>query len=400
MKRQTLLLAAAVFAASSARGDPPQYQIYDIGVVQGGDYASEALGVSTANIVVGRSLRSGGSQAFAWTRSGGIVALPNLPGRAYCAATGAKNYNGTAFVGTCSTTASGADRVPVVWQDGVVALLPLPSSTTVGEANSIGPTNLAVGSAGTGTEQRAAIYTRTTANLVTQTTSTGSYFLAALAISEFNRVVGEGVDPNNPARKVGIAYSPSTGEMLEVGVLPGMNGAIVYGIANYGQFLAGASMLNQGPPRPFVLSENNALVAIPLVAGTSQGWACAVNSFGWAVGTDLSEFTVPFLYDGTATYRLADLIPSGAGWDLVTNTLSAAVGITDGRAIVGTGVHNGQTRAFAMLPPQTFFCTVCHKSSQTLTYPCDSPDYRRHLDHGDTQGPCPLAAPPRSAGDH
>jgi hypothetical protein len=33
-------------------------------------------------------------------------------------------------------------------------------------------------------------------------------------------------------------------------------------------------------------------------------------------------------------------------------------------------------------------CTVCHKRTTTLTFPCASLDYRRHLDHGDTMGAC------------
>ena len=89
---------------------------------------------------------------------------------------------------------------------------------------------------------------------------------------------------------------------------------------------------------------------IPLPTGTTQGSARAVNSAGWAVGTASSAFAIPFLYDGTATYRLADLIPAGTGWDLSTNTSSSALGISDGNVIVGTGVFNGQVRAYAMVP--------------------------------------------------
>jgi len=33
-------------------------------------------------------------------------------------------------------------------------------------------------------------------------------------------------------------------------------------------------------------------------------------------------------------------------------------------------------------------CTVCHKRTQTLTFPCNSLDYRRHLDHGDPMSAC------------
>ncbi|MDQ6861795.1 MAG: hypothetical protein M3032_11650 [Verrucomicrobiota bacterium] len=33
-------------------------------------------------------------------------------------------------------------------------------------------------------------------------------------------------------------------------------------------------------------------------------------------------------------------------------------------------------------------CTVCHKRSQTLTFPCGSLQYNGHLAHGDPMGPC------------
>src|SRR5512140_1402776 len=92
------------------------------------------------------------------------------------------------------------------------------------------------------------------------------------------------------------------------------------------------------------------MVAIPLALGTSQGSARAVNSAGWVVGNDSSAFSIPFLYDGTNTYRLADLIPPNSGWDLSMNTSSSADGISDTGVVVGTGVHNGETHAYAMVP--------------------------------------------------
>jgi hypothetical protein len=33
-------------------------------------------------------------------------------------------------------------------------------------------------------------------------------------------------------------------------------------------------------------------------------------------------------------------------------------------------------------------CAVCHKRTTTLTFPCNSLEYRRHLDHGDPNGAC------------
>ncbi len=33
-------------------------------------------------------------------------------------------------------------------------------------------------------------------------------------------------------------------------------------------------------------------------------------------------------------------------------------------------------------------CTLCHKRVLTITVVCGSMDYQRHIDHGDTIGPC------------
>src|SRR2546423_15389201 len=75
------LLSVAIISAATAT--TPQYQIYDIGVIDLSDDASQGFGVSHGGIAVGRSIRTGGSQAFTWTVSGGIVWAANLPGRGH-----------------------------------------------------------------------------------------------------------------------------------------------------------------------------------------------------------------------------------------------------------------------------------------------------------------------------
>ena len=333
------------FEVQAAPG--PQYQIFDIGVVQPGDTASQGFGVSRAGIAVGRSLRTGGSQAFTWTLQGGIVGLPNLPSRSYAVSNSANDTG--IVVGTGATTAFGSGRLPVVWQNGVVSQLPLPPGETLGDANSVNASNVAVGSVDAGSLQRGVIYSGGSASIITQTTSNGSYFLTAFGINDSGRIVGQGIDPQNAARNVGIVYDIGQNMAFEVGALPGMNGALAFGVSNTG-FVVGSSMLNQGSGLPFIWSDKNGIMAIPLAVGTTQGSARAVNSAGWVVGNDSSAFSIPFLYDGTNTYRLADLIPPNSGWDLSMNTSSSALGISEDRIIVGTGVHNGETHAYAMVP--------------------------------------------------
>lgn len=326
---------------------PPQYQIYDIGVVQTGDTASQGFGVSTGGVALGRSVRSGGAQAFRWTLGGGIVGLPNLAGRAFCVSNTANDSGIVA--GTCASTLFGSSRLPVIWQNGAVSQLPLPMGETLGDANDVNASGVAVGSINGGSLQRGVIYSGGNATVITQTTSNGSFFVTAFGVNDSGRIVGQGIDPTNAARNVGIVYDIGSSSAFEVGALPGANGALAFAVSNTG-YVVGSSMLNQGSGLPFIWSQSGGMVAIPLASGTTQGSARAVNSSGWVVGNDSSAFSIPFLYDGTATYRLADLIPAGTGWDLSMNTSSSALGISDNNVIVGTGVYNGQVHAYAMVP--------------------------------------------------
>ena len=340
----SLLLVAMVSAATATT---PQYQIYDIGVIDAGDDASQGFGVSPGGIAVGRSIRTGGSQAFTWTLNSGIVGLPNLAGRSHAVSNSADD-TGTS-VGTAATTLFGSSRLPVMWQNGAVSQLPLPAGETLGDANSVNASGVAVGSVDAGSLQRGAIYTGASGAIITQTTMNGSFFVTAFGINDSGRVVGQGIDPMNAARNVGIVYDIGQNMAFEVGALPGLNGALAFGVSNTG-FVVGSTMLNQGSGLPFIWSDQGGMVAIPLATGTSEGSARAVNSAGWVVGNDSSAFSIPFLYDGTNTYRLADLIPPNSGWDLSMNTSSSADGISEDNVIIGTGVHNGDTHAYAMVP--------------------------------------------------
>jgi uncharacterized membrane protein len=324
----------------------PQYEIFDLGLVQPTDTASQGFGVSPGGWAVGRSVRTGGAQAFTWFVGTGTGGLPNLPGRDFCVANGA-NDNLT-FVGTCASTLFGTSRLPVIWH-GKMSQLPLPAGETLGDANDVNSSGVAVGSVDSGSAQQAVIYNGATATVITQTTTNGCFFNTAFGINDSGRVVGTGIDPNNAARNVGMVYDVGQSSAFEVGALPGANGALAFGIGNGGH-VVGSSMMNQGSGLPFIWTQAGGMVAIPLPAGTTQGSARGVNKTGRAVGTASSAFAIPFYYDGAVTYRLADLLPPGTGWDLSTNTSSSAMGISDGNVIVGTGVLNGAVHAYAMVP--------------------------------------------------
>lgn len=381
------LAGCVVCVAGGVASAQPQYTIIDMGVLPG-DANSQAFRISDNGTATGRSLPSSGStRAFSWTQAGGMVGLPNLAGRNFGVGNGVNNA-GT-IVGTGSSTVFGSSPLPLIWSGGVVAQLPLPAGQTLGRANGINNLGTAVGSVNGGSLERGVIYSGGaggSASVITQTTGTGQFLITAFAINDAGRVVGFGGDPNNAAANVGYVLDTATGTAFSVGGLSGLNGAICFGVSQAGH-VVGSSMLNQGPGLPFIYTDAGGMVAIPLPAGTSQGSARGVNSQGWAVGTASSAFAIPFLYDGTATYRLADLLPAGSGWDLSTNTSSSAVGISESGVIVGTGVLGGAVRGYAMVPvvacyvdcdgsaalsPADFSCFLGKYRAGTLPYAdCD-----------------------------
>jgi uncharacterized membrane protein len=337
---------AVVLAVGGVVRAQPAYTIHDLGVIDPGDIASQGNGASAGGVGVGRSVGVS-NRAFSWTLGGGLVALPNLPGRAFGVAYGA-NDSGL-VVGDGTTTAFGSGSLPLVWTNGSVSQLPLVSGETIGRARDVNAHGVAVGSNSSGSLEYGVYWDAGAPFPITQTTDNGSRLVVANGINDAGLVMGFGVDPNNAARNVGFVYDTTTGIAFEVGALNGMNGAIAFGISNAGH-IVGSSMLNQGSGMPFLWTESGGIVPIPLPAGTSQGSARGVNADGWAVGVASSAFAIPFLFDGAQTYALQDLLPGGTGWDLATNTSSAALGISDTGVIIGTGVLNGDIRAFAMVP--------------------------------------------------
>jgi len=346
---RTAALGLALSIAGAALADPPQYQIYDIGLVQAGDAGSQGFRVSNNGVVTGRSLRSGSSSAYSWTVAGGLQTMSNLasPSRPYSVGNGV-NDSGV-VVGTGATTAFGSSRLPIMWQGGVATQLGLPSGQTLGDANDVNSFNIAVGSVGSGVTQFGAIYQGGTGSIISTTTSNGSYLRTAFSINDSVLIVGQGIDPNNAAVNVGIVYDMNSNTAYSVGALSGRNGALAFDVSNAGH-VVGSTMLNQGSGTPFIWTQLGGMVEIALPSGTSSGSARGVNSSGWAVGTASSAFAIPFLYDGSNTYRIADLVDPSSGWDLSTNTSSSAMSISDSGIIVGTGVFNGSVHAYALVP--------------------------------------------------
>ena len=88
-------------------------------------------------------------------------------------------------------------------------------------------------------------------------------------------------------------------------------------------------------------------IGAPPGHATSEAWA--INNLGHVVGQTGSEVVFGdfdgFLYDGKSMFDLNNLIPPNSGWHLVW-----AFDINDNDWIVGFGRHNGQDRAYLLVP--------------------------------------------------
>lgn len=342
-------LALAVGSLSVVAMATPSYEIHDLGVVGSGT-GSQGIRISDNGIATGRSLASGANNAFTWTLSGGTVGLPNLtsPNKPYSVGNGVNNY-GT-VVGVGASTSFGSSPIPVQWTNGVATALQLPSGQTTGNAWDINDHNVAVGSAGSDIYQKGVIYTNGVGTAISATTATGQYFVQAYGINNDGLVAGGGWDPNDASATLGLVYDSKTNTTVSVGSLNAgtYNDTIAFDVSETG--LVVGSSYNGSISQAFIWSKTGGIQAIPLTPGAGFASARGVNSAGWVVGNSSTAYSIPFLYDGTQTYRIGDLIPQNSGWDLLTNTSASALSISDNGYIVGTGVLNGKTHAYVLTP--------------------------------------------------
>lgn len=338
-------LAPLAVIASVAAGDGPEFSITDLGVVPG-DFVSLGHGISPGGLAFGKSDGSNG-HAVTWTPEAGLVALPNHPEKPFCHANGA-NDNGL-IVGTGVDTLWGAEPRPLIWDGAGVEQLPVIGGLDFGWAQDVNTSGVVVGWNGAGGGEVATYWSDGAVHQITATTQGGAWMIRAFGVNDDGIVVGEGEDPVMPLRMVAVKYDIASDSLTEIPPLPGDDGAIAFDVSENG-LVVGNSNLAAADSLPFIWSADTGTVEIPLPEGTELGAARGVNSDGWVVGTAGGQYAVPFLYDGEQTYRIQDLIPDGTGWDLSTNTVATAMDISEDGCIVGTGMLNGEIRAYVLTP--------------------------------------------------
>ena len=118
--------AAAIVIAVATRAEPAAslpYFFMGLGDLPGGSFSSGASAVSRdGSVVVGTSTSSSGSEAFRWTRDGGMVGLGALPGGTFGSTAAGVSGDGSVVVGNSNGGSSTSGLFRWTSAGGMVAL--------------------------------------------------------------------------------------------------------------------------------------------------------------------------------------------------------------------------------------------------------------------------------------
>jgi uncharacterized membrane protein len=363
-KRAMLLTSFACASIITSALAQPRYAITDLGVLSG-TAISLAANLNDRGDVVGSCQSVSGSfndVGFVW-RNGVMTSTGKLPKGNYSDAT-AINLSG-AVVGDGDT----GDFRPQSWvttASGLVNFFP----NNGGNTHAIGINNSGAicgyytkSLSGRTASWRGAIWTvdpkdprkyRTTD--LPAIPGNDATFTSAIswAFNQAGQAAGWAVN-DIIGQHAAFWNNDAAHSVVDLGTFPGDWSSIAWGMNDLGQVVG-----ESHPPfgsRPVVWNNDAAHTAIelPLLPGDNYGIASRINNLGQVLGSsaagELGTWNVGparlVLWRDGDVFELQTLHDpaTGAGW-----TITTASAINNLGQIVGTGIHNGQTRAFLMTP--------------------------------------------------
>lgn len=296
-----------------------------------GGYSSAASAINASAQVAGTSTMTDGSSVAFLASSNGTAPLELLSGGLASSASGI-NASGA----VAGTTYFEGSAQATLWTMGGAAGL-----GTLGGADSyatdVSGSGIVVGGASTSSGAlHAYAYDGTMRDLGTLG---GGSWSAAYAINGSGQVVGYG-DVGGGAFSAFLWTT--TGGMTPLGTLGGRS-SYAMDISDSGT-VVGHSQVSSGYLHAF-LYDGSQMRDLGTLGGNSS-FAYDVNSAGQVVGYSYvagADVTHAFLYSSGLLRDLNSLIASDSGW-----LLTEAYGIDDAGRIAGTGLYNGEQRAFLL----------------------------------------------------
>lgn len=356
------LAGLAMITAATAQ---PSYTVTDLGTLSGGG-SSTAYGLNDLGDVVGScgpDIYSSDTTGFVW-RNGVMTSTGRLPKGFYSYANA---INSSGVVVGVGDTGNGRPQSWVSTASGLYNFFPNNGGNTytvgINDAGAICG-NYTKSLSGWVASWKAAIWTpdpkdprkyRTTDLPVIPGIDPKSTQVFTTAFNQAGQVVGSASN-DLMGQHACLWNNNAAHSIVDLGMFPGDWSSVAYGINDFGQ-IAGESHPAFGT-RPVVWNNDAAHTPseLPQLPGDNSGQASRINNLGHVIGSSYhsdpgtwDNATLPRLVvwrDG-GVFELQSVLDAttGAGW-----TLTSATAINNLGQIVGSGMHNGQARAFLLTP--------------------------------------------------
>ncbi|WP_028048298.1 DUF3466 family protein [Cellulomonas sp. URHD0024] len=347
-----LVLGVPSVAHAATTTTPARYSIVELSTPTGG--YSYANAINNAGVVVGSVDVSGtGTQPVRWSATG---VRADLPGPSGGRAATANGINDAGQVTGSYTRADGGYAYPVRWSAAnVPQVLGDQHVNRLGYGSALDPRGVVAGG------QRPADSEMFPLGIVYALDGTptelGPDFDVARGINGYDQVVGA---PGYVWKSGAVTY------------LPGLDGttrsSAAYAINDAGSVVGAAPTPGGFGTNAVYWSSNGVITDLGTVDGAQYNAAKSINGAGQVVGSadpkcqPCAPARAWIWQSGTPATPLDTLLPVGSGW-----TLRDATGINDRGEIVGTGLHNGQIRAFKMTP--TYYTAINFQPSSAAVPP-------------------------------
>ena len=359
-RRLVLLVAPVLVLIGLAAPEARSQSFTGLGFLPGGTQSAAARVSGDGSVVVGSS---GSYRAFLWTRAGGMVDLGMLPGATTAYSTGV-SVDGSVVVGTVYAT-EGVRAFRWTFAGGMVSLgLPLDGGGDQEAYNTYGTAVSGDGAvvAGFSDPVNAAYRWTDAGGMWSLGTPGAGYSIARDCNSDGTVLVGE-----STAGLGDHAFRWTLQEGLQdLGTLSGGTISRAAGVSADGSTVVGYGNAGLAGMRAFRWTAASGMVSLGTLPGMTS-YAYGVSGDGSVVvGVLMSPNHAMMWTPSLGMVDLNSYLPT-LHLDLTGWTLTSANGISaDGRTVVGTGTHNGQTEAW-----------VAQLSSPTTPLPIPLPPRRR-----------------------